>query len=128
MKPIEQVLLYHLQSAEKEQAYCSLLSSLSIPYSIVDPQAADNTLGSLLHRSGFPAPILSESTPLAGELMILSGFTELRLNTLLSRIRGAGLEPIALKAVVTPTNIHWTLKKLFGHLLLEHMQMTGGRS
>ena len=43
-------------------------------------------------------------------------------------LRTSGIAPVALKAVVTDTNIQWPLKTLYGHLLLEHMQMRNMRN
>lgn len=122
----EHVLFYHL-TQEKQDRYNELMKRLGIPCSVVDPDFAENTLGSLLGYAGFPEPTAKPDAAFPGEMMIMAGFSSLRLDTLLASIRRGGLPPIPLKAMVTDTNVHWSLKTLFGHLLMEHMQMTGGK-
>ena len=126
MNPSEHVLFYHL-AQDKQDRYTELMKRLGIPCTVVDPSFGENTLGSLLGYTGFPKPVSSPDAAFPGEMMIMAGFSSLRLDTLLASIRKAGLPPIPLKAMVTDTNIHWSLKTLFGHLLMEHMQMTGGQ-
>ena len=125
MNHTEHVLLFNLKPQDRLAGYTDLLSRLGIAWTVIDPSLCENTLGSLLGFSGYPAPEQVSSEPLPGEMLILSGFSDLRLDTLLKSIRKAGLQPVALKAVVTQTNVNWPLKTLYGHLLLEHMQMTG---
>ncbi len=127
MNHTERILLYNLQPADKCTRYQTLFEKLNIPAFVVSPDACANALGSLLGQPGFPAPISDPAESPVGEMMVFSGLSELQLDTVLRQIRAAGLPPVPLKAVATDTNIHWPLKKLYGHLLLEHMQMTGGR-
>ena len=53
----------------------------------------------------------------------MNGLSDLRLNMVLKALRASGIASVALKAIVTETNIHWPLKKLYANLLMEHIQM-----
>lgn len=126
MQPTQEiVLLYNIQPAERQDALLALLDRLAMPHKIVTPADADQTLGYLLSHQGFSvtAPAPSSGTAPQGEMLILHGLSNLRLDALLKALRTSGIAPVVLKAVVTDTNIQWPLKTLYGHLLLEHMQM-----
>lgn len=57
------------------------------------------------------------------EMMIMAGFSEERLDMLLSGLRKAGVPKINLKAIVTETNAQWTPCELYMELAKEHRQM-----
>ena len=119
----ERVLLYCIRDGERLGQITDLLKDLSFSYQIIDPSMSDASLGSILLRRGFPSPDVN-GQPIPCEMMILSGLSNLRLNELLKSFRQRQIPSVALKAVVTETNIHWTLRELSNHLLLEHMTMT----
>ena len=50
------------------------------------------------------------------EVMIFRGFDESELKGFLSEYKNAGIEKVALKAMVTPYNVVWTLYYLIEHL------------
>ena len=115
----ETILLYNVQPATRLDQFLALFDRLSLSYRVVLPVDAHQTLGYLLGKSSFPetpsAPV--EPTP-QGEMLIMSGLSELRLDTVLKALRTSGIAPVALKAIVTETNIHWPLKKLYANLLI----------
>ena len=53
------------------------------------------------------------------ELLVLSGFTDERLDELLGRLKRAGVPKIKLKAIVTKTNADWTVYELYRQLQIE---------
>ena len=59
-------------------------------------------------------------------MLVLSGFTNARLDALLTALRKAGVPKIGWKAVLTPTNVSWTFRDLCAELEREHEAM-GGR-
>lgn len=61
--------------------------------------------------------------PIREELMVLSGFTDERLDELLAKLKKAGVPRTILKAVVTETNAQWTVYELYDHLLEERRQI-----
>lgn len=50
------------------------------------------------------------------EVMIFKGFDETELKSFLNEYKKAGIEKVALKAMVTPYNVVWTLYYLIEHL------------
>ena len=56
------------------------------------------------------------------EVILFSGFNEGALKGFLAAYRQAGIEKVALKAVITPYNITWTLYDLIEHLKEESAQ------
>ncbi len=57
------------------------------------------------------------------EVMIFQGFDETDLKSFLSEYKNAGIEKLALKAMVTPFNIVWTLYDLIEHLKEENARL-----
>ncbi|MCR5006713.1 MAG: DUF3783 domain-containing protein [Clostridiales bacterium] len=121
----EMVLLYNIQPAERRAIIAALLDRLSMPHKEISVADADQSLGYLLGRNGFLENSSASSSDQAprGEMMILGGLSELRLDALLKALRTCGAAPVALKAVATDTNILWSLKTLYGHLVMEHIQI-----
>ena len=64
------------------------------------------------------APVMEE------EMLVLSGFTEERLEEFLGNLKKSGVPKIGLKAVVTETNAQWTAYQLYEQLKEEHRQLT----
>ena len=63
----------------------------------------------------------SKDDPFKIEMIVLSGINTDEIDTFLKEYRKSGLEPIPLRAMLTPHNIHWTPKKLHKELMIEHM-------
>ena len=88
---------------------------------------------STLHAAlaGLVEPVESEQgkdTSFSEALMVLHGFSGSRIDTLLSKLRKAGVGNIPYKAVLTPTNLRWTGPELCEELKKEHEAMQQGTS
>lgn len=59
------------------------------------------------------------------EMLILCGLSEAALSRFLQAFRRQGVPPVALKAVLTPTNAAWTVPALFRELCRERAAMNG---
>ena len=59
---------------------------------------------------------VTQALPMTEELMVLSGFTDERLDELLDKLRKTGVPKIKLKAIVTETNANWTVYELYRQL------------
>lgn len=59
------------------------------------------------------------------EMLVMKNFTSRRMDELLMNLRKAGVPRIALKAVITEQNSHWTFWQLYRELKEEHKAMTG---
>lgn len=79
---------------------------------------ADDTvpIGALL---GFPVPAAEKDGAVLDEMAVLCGFTPDKLDAFLAAFPARGVAPIALKAVLTPTNASWTGGALYTELLRE---------
>ena len=103
---------------------------------------------SCARRSGFEVriaansehrvPLSAISGPTPADVMTLPAFTDEmlvfaspdreRVFAFLDRMKEDALAPVALKAVLTPVNIHWTPEELHRELNREHRAMTRGRA
>ena len=61
------------------------------------------------------------------EMMLMAGFTSVRIDTLIGALRKNGVGRINYKAVLTETNKNWDSASLFQELKKEHEYMTGGK-
>ena len=61
------------------------------------------------------------------EMMLMAGFTSVRIDTLIGALRKNGVGRINYKAVLTETNKNWDSVSLFQELKKEHEYMTGGQ-
>lgn len=91
---------------------------------LVPPQAHMLTLEEL--TAGTQAP--PDGAPgFPDELLLLVGFTSAQMDALFQGFRRARIAPVALKAVLTPTNRSWTSVQLHQELLQEHEAVQQGR-
>ena len=84
----------------------------------VEPADFGQTLGALC---GFAAPADSpaaDQQPFTDELLLMANFTPALANNLLKGMRQAQLS-VPLKAVLTPTNVSWTLYQLHEEISAE---------
>lgn len=62
----------------------------------------------------------SQLPPVTKEAIVLCGFTHQNVNLLLDGIRRGRLKNVPLKAMVTPTNISWSIHTILQELNKEH--------
>lgn len=62
------------------------------------------------------------------EILLFSNLTENKLDEFLLAYKTAGIEPVSLKAVVTPTNEKWTIEQLAEELMKERAAMLFGKN
>ena len=60
------------------------------------------------------------------EMLMMANFPAGMMNTFLGLFRRMGIAPVALKAMLTPTNAAWDSEKLHEELAGEHRAMTSG--
>lgn len=86
-----------------------------------------------LSLSALPGPAIPAAdlpTPtgtFTDEMLVMCGFTGPLVNGLLNAMRQARMAPIALKAVLTPSNATWDSVYLHAQLLQEHVAMQLGK-
>lgn len=60
------------------------------------------------------------------EMLVMANFTNALLHAFLKATQQAKMQPIPLKAVLTPTNAAWDSVRLHDEILKEHNAMHGG--
>ena len=125
-KSAEQVLCYRFENEETLDAIRAVMRKLSIECRVLPEESWREKVGFLLGMRGFkPAPKDDEEMfAFSDEVMILHRIQGKRLNQVLAALKAAGVPPIRYKAVATPFNILWTLRRLCETMKKEHAYMT----
>lgn len=133
-KSMETVLLYNIAGTPLAAGLKPVLLKMKLRVRVVTPDQYFLSIGELagLQRSDsvsgpgstVPAPEAPDTCESFREpMMVMSGFTDQRLNQFLFELRKRKLPPIHLKAVLTEHNRHWNSLTLFHELKAEHQAM-----
>ena len=114
------ILLFKMNN-DRQRSIEGLCRSLSIKTIYIKQASYLQNMGYLAGISGFS----KNSTIYSGsdfdkEMLVFSGMDSDLTDRFLAAFRQAGLPPVDLKAVITPTNIFWTPIKLYEELMKEH--------
>lgn len=123
----ELILFYNLEGKEKADEMKFLMMMMGIRLREVKAEEYHQKLGYLAGLPGYealPAPA-GESSPFTEEMLVFVGFEGTKLDEFLAKLRYAQVEPVGLKAMLTPTNKNWTSYELYGEISKEHAMMTG---
>lgn len=107
-----------------EDAILNLAQRMHIRTVSVSPSDYQKSIGQL---AGFPdqtATRTSDGTSLDGSMLIFCDVKERHQNQILEKLRTMDVS-ITYKAILTPTNRHWTVFQLYDELHREHCAMTG---
>ncbi|MGM9540643.1 DUF3783 domain-containing protein [Anaerovibrio sp.] len=125
----ERVLLYQFTDEERREAVVALLQHMNIAVTVLPSDAWKEKIGFLLGSRGFAASRSEEGEfAFDHEVMIMQNIRNKRLDKLLAAWREAGLAPVLYKAVVTPFNTLWTLRRLCQTMEKEHGAVVGRTS
>jgi len=120
MIPKKKVLLFRTGTVKEKQIRL-LGNELDFTVTVVRRTDYLNNLGALAGITGFPRSTKKYAgAELAGEMLVFSGFSSEALDEFLAQYKNRGIEPIPLKAVLTPANIRWTPAALYEELRREH--------
>lgn len=61
------------------------------------------------------------------EMLVMANFPAGMMNAFLGLFRRMGIAPVALKAMLTPTNAAWNSEKLHAEIADEHQAMMNGK-
>lgn len=123
---IPTVLLYNLES-DKGRKIKALCLTLKLRSRSVGPEEFGQPLNGVLGL----APKLEspgEGNPFTDELLVMAGLSSQQMNSLLQGFRRKKISPVALKAVLTPTNGMWNAFQLREELSAEHEAMLRGEN
>lgn len=129
MAGTETVLLYNFENSPKLRGLKMIFLKMGIRMRMVTPDMYLQTIGALAHIKGYEwTDQVYEGDSFSDEMMVMSGFSNARLDELLRQMRKNKIPRIALKAIVTAHNASWNSLMLHGELGKEHAMMTGGAS
>ena len=89
-------------------------------------QRSEQTHGAQASRN--VAEDQSGAQAFSDEMLVMAFFPQGMMNVFLQARHRAGVAPIALKAVLTPTNAAWSSTQLHDELAREHAAMTAGQT
>ena len=121
------VLLYNFTDEKRRRAVKALLLRFAIPCREVSPEAQAYSIGTLLERNDLPLPEnqSEEIEPFSDEMLVMQALSPRQFNGLLDGMRQGGVW-VPLKAVVTPHNIGWSSRRLYGELRMEQEALRAG--
>ena len=114
------VLLYNVGDTEKRMKIKLCLFRQGLTCVDVPAESFGHPLGYLLGLEGFAPGETGE--PFTEEMLIMHGLSGQQFSALLDSLRQQGV-PVALKAVVTDSNVHWSSSRLHRELAAEHAAM-----
>lgn len=117
----KKVLLFQVNKIKKQQIE-KLCQELDIEVVIVDKKQYLEPLGLIAGIEKIPkSGKMYKGMEFPMEMMVFSGIHPELLDLFLQKYREYCIEPIGLKAILTPTNIFWNAEQLYKELLKEHM-------
>lgn len=115
------VLLYGFRDPERRRQITDWLNKAGVLPVEVPPAQYHQTLGALLALPGFdPGAGVHFGPAFREEMLVMFGLPEETARRFLRFFREAGLAPVALKAMATPTNLQWSSLALYEALQEEH--------
>lgn len=117
----KKVLLFNIENAKKIQIenVCKKCNALC---KTIAPADYSKTLGELAGvltiKKNMP-PYTGGELP--AEMLVFSGFPDNELDEFLKHYRESGISPVALKAVITTTNVFWSAIDTYRELLKESL-------
>ena len=119
------VLLCYNLHGEKMQKIRLAAMRLKIRVRAVEKQEYAQTIAALCGmEEGTDAVYAGEG--FEDEMLVMAHFPAGMMNTFLGLFRRMGIAPVALKAMLTPTNAAWNSEKLHEEIAEEHLAMSRG--
>jgi len=114
------VLLFEMNALKVMQIE-SVAKQFEINVNLIERKNYSESLGALLGITGMARRNKPYSGDLLGEeMMIMSGVDPKCMEQFLDALKSAGVSAIALKAMVTPTNVFWSPSQLYTEIKKEH--------
>ena len=125
----EKVLLYNFTDDETVNKIKSICRKMNIENQIVPFENWNQKIGFLLGRRGFlPAKESEgETFEFSDEVLIFAHLKDKRLDKFLSSLKLENVPVIKFKAVVTPFNTMWSLRRLCETMQKEHGVIREGK-
>ena len=122
------VLLYNFRAPARKARIRGWLDRKGVRALEIPPTELHHSLGALLGLPGFDRePGLRLERGFEEEMLVMFGFQGTLLRDFLAFFREEGLPPVALKAMITPTNVNWSSLALYAALKEEHERLQDAR-
>ena len=116
-----QILLYNFMNDMRTLQIRHYLTAMGCDIKEVTAPEFLETLGYLFGIPGFPKnPAFNLGQNFSEEMMVMKDFSGDQIDHFLNFFRTMHLQPVALKAVLTPVTQHWNSIQLFQELKKEH--------
>jgi len=123
-KQEEVILLYHFLDQTKLQQIQDICKQLKIQTKDIGDEMLGQKVGYLVGRKGFAAIKTDlEEFVFPHEVIVFSNSDRKRLDQVLTAFKEANIDAIKFKAIVTPFNMFWSLKRLCETMQKEHGAM-----
>lgn len=127
MENTKKVLLFQVRQEKRIQIE-ALCRDLEMDAVTVDRKQYLEPLGVIAGIQGIPkSGKIYQGMDFPMEMMVFSGIHQELLEVFLQKYRELSIDPIALKAILTPTNIFWNAEQLYRELLKEHLELNRGK-
>ena len=117
------VLMYNI-GAQKGAKIKVICHKMKLKCRAVSENELNLKLSELLESDVSPS---AEALSLGGEMLYLSGLSDIELRIFLAQLRAAKT-PVALKAIATETNLGFTSRELYAEILAEHEAMRNNQA
>ena len=132
MAVMKEMVLYYQPEKDKAAGNATKAAKLKgglirmgIRIKNIQADQVGQTVGYLAGYDGYEENSEEESLPvLEEEMLVMKGFSNRRLDELLLNLKKAGVPKIALKAVITESNLDWKFSDLYLELKEEHKTMS----
>lgn len=115
-------LLYNITDSAKLQTLRFILFKLGVSARSIDASELNHPIGALCGLDGFALSAEAPDTGFSDEMLVLCDLPSPALDEVLNTLR-ARHASIALKAIVTEENAHWSSLRLHEELVREHEAM-----
>jgi len=115
------VLLYNIRDESKRAKIAFAARKLGLDVRSVAPEEYSHPIGYLLRMEGF-FPAEESSERFFEEMLLMHALSSAQFSSFLEALRRSRV-PVALKAVATEHNVHWSSAALCRELWQEHEAM-----
>lgn len=122
MRPV--ILLFHFSDKDRRNKLSRALLPLRMRIREVAQEDYLQPIGYLAgNKEISPVEEIYQGEELEGEMILMAGLADAQVDMVLKAIRKSGIGPVPYKAVLTPANQSWNVRKLFEEIKSEHEQM-----
>ncbi|MCI9137966.1 MAG: DUF3783 domain-containing protein [Lachnospiraceae bacterium] len=122
MRPV--ILLFHFSDKDRRNKLTRALLPLRMRVKEIAREDYLQSIGYLAGNKEIPSvEEVYQGEELEGEMILMAGLADAQVDMVLKAVRKSGIGPVPYKAVLTPANQNWNVRKLFEEIKSEHEQM-----